>query len=54
VVCHGIPGDRVLKDGDIVNIDHTVIVDGWHGDSSRMYAVGNINPALEEADRRHL
>jgi len=43
VVCHGIPGDRVLKDGDIVNIDHTVIVDGWHGDSSRMYAVGNIN-----------
>jgi len=44
VVCHGIPGDRVLKDGDIVNIDHTVIVDGWHGDSSRMYAVGDINP----------
>jgi methionyl aminopeptidase len=43
VVCHGIPGDRVLKDGDIVNIDHTVIVDGWHGDSSRMYAVGAIN-----------
>ena len=44
VVCHGIPGDRVLKDGDIVNIDHTVIVDGWHGDSSRMYAVGAISP----------
>jgi methionyl aminopeptidase len=43
VVCHGIPGDKVLKDGDIVNIDHTVIVDGWHGDSSRMYAVGAIN-----------
>lgn len=43
VVCHGIPGDRVLKDGDIVNIDHSVIVDGWHGDSSRMYAVGAIN-----------
>ncbi len=43
VVCHGIPGDKVLKDGDIVNIDHTVIVDGWHGDSSRMYAVGEIN-----------
>ncbi|WP_396595353.1 type I methionyl aminopeptidase [Brevundimonas sp. R86498] len=42
VVCHGIPGDRVLKDGDIVNIDHTVIVDGWHGDSSRMYAVGEV------------
>ncbi|RZJ39093.1 MAG: type I methionyl aminopeptidase [Brevundimonas sp.] len=44
VVCHGIPGDRVLKDGDIVNIDHTVIVDGWHGDSSRMYGVGAVNP----------
>jgi methionyl aminopeptidase len=43
VVCHGIPGDKVLKDGDIVNIDHTVIVDGWHGDSSRMYGVGEIN-----------
>jgi methionyl aminopeptidase len=43
VVCHGIPGDKALKDGDIVNIDHTVIVDGWHGDSSRMYAVGEIN-----------
>ncbi len=43
VVCHGIPGDKVLKEGDIINIDHTVIVDGWHGDSSRMYAVGEIN-----------
>ncbi len=40
VVCHGIPGARVLKDGDIMNIDVTVIVDGWHGDTSRMYAVG--------------
>ena len=39
-VCHGIPGDRVLKNGDIVNIDVTVIKDGWHGDSSRMYIVG--------------
>ena len=47
VVCHGIPGDRVLKDGDIVNIDHTVIVDGWHGDSSRMYGVGAIKRAAE-------
>ena len=36
VVCHGIPGDRILKDGDIVNIDVTPIVDGWHGDTSRM------------------
>ncbi len=40
VVCHGIPGTRVLRDGDTVNIDVTVIVDGWHGDTSRMYAVG--------------
>ena len=40
VVCHGIPDETVLKDGDIVNIDVTVIVDGWHGDTSRMYYVG--------------
>jgi methionyl aminopeptidase len=43
VVCHGIPGARTLKDGDIVNIDLTSIVDGWHGDSSRMYLVGNVS-----------
>jgi len=42
VVCHGIPGPRVLVDGDILNIDVTLIVDGWHGDSSRMYPVGQI------------
>jgi methionyl aminopeptidase len=42
VVCHGIPGDKPLKDGDIVNVDVTLILDGWHGDSSRMYAVGAI------------
>lgn len=42
VVCHGIPGDRVLRDGDIVNIDVTPILDGWHGDSSRMYLVGDV------------
>src|SRR5215470_16150339 len=40
VVCHGIPGDRVLKSGDILNIDVTVIKDGFHGDSSRMFYVG--------------
>jgi methionyl aminopeptidase len=40
VVCHGIPGDRRLKDGDIVNIDITVIKDGFHGDTSRMFYVG--------------
>jgi methionyl aminopeptidase len=43
VVCHGIPDDRALKDGDIVNIDVTVIVDGWHGDTSRMYWAGEPN-----------
>jgi len=42
VVCHGIPGDRALKDGDIVNIDVTPILDGWHGDTSRMYLVGDV------------
>ncbi|MAV88777.1 MAG: type I methionyl aminopeptidase [Rhodospirillaceae bacterium] len=42
VVCHGIPGDKILSDGDIVNIDVTPIVDGWHGDSSRMFYVGNV------------
>src|SRR6202049_352300 len=42
-VCHGIPSDRPLKDGDILNIDVTVIVDGWHGDTSRMYYVGEVN-----------
>ena len=39
-VCHGIPNDKPLKDGDIVNIDVTVIKDGWHGDNSRMFVVG--------------
>jgi methionyl aminopeptidase len=39
-VCHGVPGDKVLRNGDIVNIDVTVIKDGWHGDTSRMYYVG--------------
>lgn len=42
VVCHGIPGDKVLKDGDILNIDVTVIVDGWFGDTSRMYVAGRM------------
>lgn len=47
VVCHGIPSDKPLKNGDIVNIDVTVIVDGWHGDTSRMYPVGEINRKAE-------
>jgi methionyl aminopeptidase len=42
VVCHGIPNDKPLKEGDVVNIDVTLILDGWHGDSSRMFPVGEI------------
>jgi methionyl aminopeptidase len=42
VVCHGIPEEKPLRDGDIVNIDYTLIVEGWHGDSSRMYGVGEV------------
>jgi len=42
VVCHGIPGDKVIREGDILNIDVTPLVDGWHGDSSRMYIAGEI------------
>jgi methionyl aminopeptidase len=47
VVCHGIPSEKPLKDGDIVNIDVTLILDGWHGDSSRMYPVGEVKRAAE-------
>ncbi|MGX1306332.1 methionyl aminopeptidase [Amorphus suaedae] len=47
VVCHGIPSAKPLREGDIVNIDVTYIVDGWYGDSSRMYAVGTIKRASE-------
>jgi methionyl aminopeptidase len=42
VVCHGIPGDKQLQEGDVINVDVTVILDGWHGDTSRMYPVGRI------------
>ncbi len=42
VVCHGIPGGKTLKDGDILNVDVTVIVDGWYGDTSRMYVAGKL------------
>lgn len=42
VVCHGIPGEKKLKKGDIVNIDVTVIKDGWHGDTSKMFYVGEV------------
>ncbi|KNX41091.1 Methionine aminopeptidase [Roseovarius tolerans] len=47
VVCHGIPGDKVLKDGDILNVDVTVIVDGWFGDTSRMYVAGKLGRKAE-------
>lgn len=43
VVCHGIPGPKRLSEGDVLNIDVTVILDGWHGDASRMYPVGNVS-----------
>jgi len=44
-VCHGIPNDKPLKKGDIVNVDVTIIKDGWHGDSSRMFMVGEVSLA---------
>jgi len=47
VVCHGIPGNKPLREGDIVNIDVTLIVDGWHGDTSRMYPVGQVSRRAE-------
>jgi len=47
VVCHGIPGQKPLREGDIVNIDVTLILDGWHGDTSRMYPVGAIKTRAE-------
>ncbi len=46
-VCHGIPNDKALKKGDIVNIDVTVIKDGWHGDTSRMFLVGDVSIAAK-------
>ena len=47
VVCHGIPNEKPLREGDIVNIDVTYLLDGWHGDSSRMYAAGELKRAAE-------
>jgi methionyl aminopeptidase len=46
-VCHGIPNEKALKKGDIVNIDITVIKDGWHGDTSRMFMVGDVSIAAK-------
>jgi methionyl aminopeptidase len=47
VVCHGVPNEKPLREGDILNIDVTYILDGWHGDSSRMYAAGTLKRAAE-------
>ena len=43
IVCHGIPSDKILKDGDIVNVDVTALKDGWHGDTSRMFEIGDVS-----------
>ena len=51
VVCHGIPGDKALRDGDVLNVDVTVIVDGWYGDNSRMYVAGTPSRKAERLIR---
>ena len=48
VVCHGIPSDKVLKDGDIVNVDVTALKDGWHGDTSRTFKIGEVSVKAEK------
>ena len=48
VVCHGIPSDKILKEGDIVNVDVTALKDGWHGDTSRMFSIGKISVKAEK------
>jgi methionyl aminopeptidase len=48
VVCHGIPSDKILKEGDIVNVDVTTFKEGWHGDTSRMFKVGNVSIKAEK------
>ena len=48
VVCHGVPSDKILKEGDIVNVDVTAFKDGWHGDTSRMFKIGNISVKAEK------
>ena len=47
VICHGIPGEYVLKEGDIVNVDITSVVDGWHGDSSETFLIGEVSPVAK-------
>ena len=51
VVCHGIPSEKTLKSGDIVNVDVTPLLDGWHGDTSRMYLIGDV-PIKARRDRK--
>ena len=48
VVCHGIPSDKILKEGDIVNVDVTAFKDGWHGDTSRMFKIGEVSIKAEK------
>ena len=51
VVCHGIPKNKILKEGDIVNVDVTAVKDGWHGDTSRMFHVGKVSVKAENLTR---
>ncbi len=48
VVCHGIPSDKILKEGDIINVDVTAFKEGWHGDTSRMFRIGEISVKAEK------
>ena len=48
VVCHGIPSEKILKEGDIVNVDVTALKNGWHGDTSRTFKVGNVSVKAEK------
>ena len=48
VVCHGIPSDKILRDGDIMNVDVTALKEGWHGDTSRMFKVGEVSVKAEK------
>ena len=48
VVCHGIPKDKILREGDIINVDITTLKDGWHGDTSRMFFVGEVSAKAEK------
>ena len=48
VVCHGIPGDKKLRNGDIINVDVTTIINGWHGDTSKTFCVGEVKPRTKK------